>query len=59
MSVIVTQNQISTLKITNDLPRPFNVITRTKPCDEKIWSDLKYFWHYLYFWSNILKGHTY
>ena len=49
--VIATENksQISTLKITNNLPRPFNVIPRTKLCNKKIWSNFKYFRRYPYF----------
>ena len=45
MLVVATenQNQILTLKVTNDLSRPSNAISRTKPCDEKIWSNFKYF----------------
>ena len=52
------QNQILALKVTNDLSRPSNAIPRTKPCNEKIGSNFKYFWHYLYFRSHILKGYT-
>ena len=35
VTVTENQSQISTLKITNKLPRPSNVISRSKPCNKK------------------------